>query len=420
VKTPQKGAFDGLRLALAILTLTILAVKLVVIPHPWPSLPPEECTYEARVECGFIFDEAHYIRAVRMMMKGVWDVNMEHPPLAKLLIMLGILVLGDNPWGWRLIPALTGTASIYLTGLIAYELTRSKRTSLIAAALFGLDVACFNLSSIAILDPIALMFSLLGALLFLRQRWLLSGLSFGLALLSKLTTVFILASILATWLAASWLRLRDHKKALRSWVGGLERVGFIAFLVFIAGMWPYELVAKKYATPFEHLDFMLEYHGKMLQPNPEEGAPPLSWTNPILQFPRQPLYVIPDMTIAYYCLQTPLWWMSWLVFAFSIYAAILELRGGGLPLTELATASWFTLTYLIYFPISLLRPVYPFYFYMTVPAIAIGFSNMMREGGVCEIIRLLLLAAQIIWLVIFFPIKPQWLVTILRNAGLLQ
>ncbi|MCX8187838.1 MAG: glycosyltransferase family 39 protein [Nitrososphaeria archaeon] len=411
----RQNPFNKLRLILALLSIGILAIKLSVIPYPWPSLPPEQCIDEATPGCALIFDEAHYVRAVRKIMRGDLDVNLEHPPLAKLLIMFGIMIFGDNPWGWRLIPSICGTASIYLLGLIAYELTRNEKASLIAAALFGFDITCFNLGSIAILEPAALMFSLLGLLLFLRGRLILSGIIFGLALLSKLTAAFLLASILFLVLAINCLKSRSSREALGSWVTAFERTGFTAFAVFIAGLWPYTYLSKRYATPFEHLDFMLSYHGEMLGPNPEEGAPPLSWTNPISQFPRQPLYVIPDNTIMYYCLQTPLWWMTWVTIAFSLYLLIAALRRGEVPRAELLILSWFSFTYLIYFPIALLRPVYPFYFYMAVPAIAIGFSHMMRGDRLSEAIRYGLLAFQILWFIIFFPVKPQWLASMLHG-----
>jgi len=417
---PIKRPLDRVRLILALLAISVLALKLVAIPYPWPSLPPEQCISEARVECGFVFDEAHYIRAVRRMMSGDWGVNLEHPPLAKLLIMLGIYMLGDNPWGWRIFPAMSGAASIYLLGLIAYQLTRDEKISLAAAALYGLDITCFNLSTIAILEPTTLMFSLLGILFYLRKKRCLAGLSFGLALLSKLTAAFILASILFLELIVDLLQADNHREGLRRWVRALEQVGFTAFTFFIAALWIYDYTFSLYQTSFEHLDFMLRYHGEMLGPNPAEGAPPLSWTNPILQFPKRAYYVTGDKTIAYYGLQTPLWWMTWAVAGYSLYILIAGLKGGEAPLTELLIISWFSFTYLVYFLIVLFRPVYPFYFYMTVPAVAIGLSKMLRGDRIAESILYLVLAAQIFWFIIYFPVKPLWLVAGLQEAGLLQ
>jgi len=417
---PVKRGLNKVRLILAFLTIIVFALKLVAIPHPWPSIPPEQCINEAKVECAFVFDEAHYIRAVRKMMNGDWGVNLEHPPLAKLLIMLGIYLFGDNPWGWRVFPALSGAISIYLLGLIANQLTRDEKISLTAAALYGFDVTCFNLSAIAILEPTTLMFSLLGVLFYLRKKKYLAGLSFGLALLSKLTAAFIIASILFVELVVNLLQTDNYKEALRKWINVLERVGFTAFIFFIAILWIYDYQFNLYQTSFEHLDFMLRYHGEMLHPNPNEGAPPLSWTNPLFPFPKRAYYVTGDKTIAYYGLQTPLWWMTWVVVGYSLYILIMELRSGRIPLTELFILSWFSFTYLVYFYIVLLRPVYPFYFYMTVPAIAIGFPKMLRGERITELILHSILAVQILWFIIYFPVKPLWLATKLQELGLLQ
>ena len=48
------------------------------------------------------FDEgAFYIPAAREYLNGNFLANFEHPPLAKLFMSAGILIFGDNPWGWR-------------------------------------------------------------------------------------------------------------------------------------------------------------------------------------------------------------------------------------------------------------------------------------------------------------------------------
>jgi len=420
-----KSSLNRVRLIIALLAIGVFALKLVAIPHPWPSIPPEQCIDEAKSECAFVFDEVHYIRAVRKMMNGDWKVNLEHPPLTKFLIMLGLHLLGDNPWGWRIFPALSGAASIYLVGLIAYQLTRDEKIPLTAAALYGFDITSFNLSTIAMLDSTTLMFSLLGILLYLRKKRYLAGLSFGLALLSKLTAAFILTSILFVELVVNLLQDNNHKEILRKWVNTLERVGFTAFIFFVAILWIYDYQFNLYRTPFEHLDFMLRYHGEMLGPNPEEGAPPLSWTNPLFQFPRRSYYVVAVSVdnlktyhpIAYYGLQTPLWWMTWVVIGYSLYILIMELRRGRIPLTELLILSWISFTYLIYFLIALLRPVYPFYFYMTVPAIAIEFSKMLRGDRISELVLYFILAVQILYFIIYFPVKAQWFIDLLLLLG---
>lgn len=51
------------------------------------------------------FDEHHYVSAARVILAGHADPNVEHPPLGKQLIALGMLSAGDGPLGWRLMSA---------------------------------------------------------------------------------------------------------------------------------------------------------------------------------------------------------------------------------------------------------------------------------------------------------------------------
>jgi len=78
-----------------ILFITVMAIKLSIINYPSPEKPPSECVSNFD-GCGFVFDEAHYIPAVRKLMMGE-PANNEHPPLSKALMMLGIAIFGDNP-----------------------------------------------------------------------------------------------------------------------------------------------------------------------------------------------------------------------------------------------------------------------------------------------------------------------------------
>ncbi|MBI2957303.1 MAG: glycosyltransferase family 39 protein [Chloroflexi bacterium] len=76
----------------------------------------------------YIFDELHYIpEAIRFLHREYPEqehgiVRGEHPPLSKWLIASGIVIFGDNPVGWRVLPILFGIASIFIFYLICRRL----------------------------------------------------------------------------------------------------------------------------------------------------------------------------------------------------------------------------------------------------------------------------------------------------------
>lgn len=411
------------------LTLIILVFKLLIIPYPWPELPPESCINPPidGARCGFVFDEAHYIPAVRRMLNGE-AANNEHPPLSKVLMMIGMLIFGDNPWGWRTIITICGVASVYLVGQLAYMLTGSFRASVIAAALSGFDITSFNIGSIAILDAPALAFSLVATYFYLRKRFILSGLSFGLALLSKLSTAFILAAILLYDLARASFEGASFRDAMRNWVRVIEKVCFTAIIVLAIGLGVYDYTYGAFQTPFEHLAFMLNYHSGLTFSETDVVDMPLSWTNPLFQFPRANYFVVAVHVdslksyhpIAYYGMQTPLWWMTWIVFIFAMYLAYLKTKAGEFPSLEIFTLFWLFTNYLIYFPLAhiLHRWVYSFYFCNSVPVIAIAISRMLEGERFSELILYLLLISQLWFFFYFFPVKPQWYIDFLLWLGL--
>ena len=102
-----------------------------------------------RPDGALIFDERYYVNAARVIL-GIppgqntytdrplgLDPNTEHPPLAKLLVAGSMLLLGDNPAGWRMPSVLLGTASILLLYGVARRLGAGRDVALLAAALLA-------------------------------------------------------------------------------------------------------------------------------------------------------------------------------------------------------------------------------------------------------------------------------------------
>lgn len=106
----------------------------------------------------FVFDEVHYVPAARALIALDGPVNIEHPLLAKWLIAQGILLFGDNAFGWRIMSTLAGSATVASMFAIMWQITHRRRPSLIAAALTVLGFTVFVQARIAMLDGFMLAF----------------------------------------------------------------------------------------------------------------------------------------------------------------------------------------------------------------------------------------------------------------------
>src|ERR1700722_2033711 len=69
-----------------------------------------------------VFDEVHFVAQGRHYLGGESFLD-PHPPLAKLVISLGILLFGDNPFGWRVGNATIGTALVGITYLLGRRMS---------------------------------------------------------------------------------------------------------------------------------------------------------------------------------------------------------------------------------------------------------------------------------------------------------
>ena len=58
-----------------------------------------------------------------------------HPPVGVLIIAGGILLWGDEPFGWRFSSAVFGAIGILLVYLMGLAITRDRRIALLAAGL---------------------------------------------------------------------------------------------------------------------------------------------------------------------------------------------------------------------------------------------------------------------------------------------
>lgn len=115
-----------------------------------------------------------------------------HPPLAKLGMVLGMKIFGENSFGWRFPGVLLGVGSTYLVYLIGKQLFKDRLVGILSSLVFTLDGLPLVMSRIAMNDIYLLFFSLLAIFLFLKDKYLFSSLALGLALSSKWSALWVI------------------------------------------------------------------------------------------------------------------------------------------------------------------------------------------------------------------------------------
>jgi predicted membrane-bound dolichyl-phosphate-mannose-protein mannosyltransferase len=418
LKISRKMIPEVVLLAIVILALSL---RLVILEYPKREASGGEDG------CDFIFDEKYYVSAARDMLEGK-ATNNEHPPLVKVFIALSIVFLGDNPAGWRIFTISASSASIFLVYALSLLLNNRKEIALCSATLFAFDIMAFNIGQIAILDAPAITFTLAASILILRKRYDLSGFFLGLALLCKLTSVFLYLGIAVFLILSERARAKSFRKIVESCL----RICVAALVVFLAGLWVYDSCYSAFAkNPLGHISYMLTYHSSLKYQDPKEVVLPLQWINPLSPFAPMPFYVITTREVvggilkvyhpvAYYGIYSPLWWSIWLVVPLSLFYIFGEVGRRSFERTRLFALTWILASFLPYVFLAYLmsRWVYPFYFYSTLPGLYIGLSGCLNQGKHHRLLQAFLVITQAFWFVLWFPVKPKLLVDVFTYLGL--
>lgn len=159
------------------------------------------------------FDEVYHAFTAKVILHGdpkAWEwwntppkgfaYEWTHPPLAKLGMVAGMKIFGENSFGWRIPGALLGFGSVLLVYLIAKKLFDDEATALLSAGVFSLDGLTLVMSRIGMNDSYILFFALLSIYLFMREKDLGSAMAFGLALSSKWSAVWAIPILGVLWL----------------------------------------------------------------------------------------------------------------------------------------------------------------------------------------------------------------------------
>ncbi len=245
---------------------------------------------------GAYFDEMFFVRTAQEHLKLEEPYEWTHPPLGKLIIGLGILVFGMNPFGWRILGLVAAAGMIPILFLFGKRMFKSSVAGFIAAFLITFDFMHFSLARLATGEIYLLLFSVLMfyfAFDYFAKRegnleekevagksssstsLLLSIMCFGLGFAVKWTALFGLLAVLILVIVSN---IRTKKPILSDYkiiLAGL----FLSAAIYIATYIPYMLSGDGHRLIDIHrLPLYVSYISDYLSGNTQNIVPPAPLT----------------------------------------------------------------------------------------------------------------------------------------------
>lgn len=206
------------------------------------------------------FDETHYVPAAKEWINWSPTKNLEHPPLGKYFISLGIMSFGDNPYGWRVTPLIAGIVSILLCFSIANLLFKNGLLAFNVGLLSLFNFWFFVQSRIAMLDIFMVLFVLLGFYFYLLGRELknckkiiclcLSAVSFGLSISVKWSALFIYLPFFTFY---TYDQIKRNKFKNGTSIKVILSFGIVSLVSYYLTFMPYLFVTTSYRCSFWEL-----------------------------------------------------------------------------------------------------------------------------------------------------------------------
>jgi hypothetical protein len=194
---------------------------------------------------GYFRDELYYLACAEHLDAGYVD----HPPLSIFLLALNRILLGDSLFALRLLPAIAGALSVWITARLAQQMGGGVGAQTLAALAVTISPVFLGMQTIYSMNAFEILAWITGAYLLVRiineregRLWVSLGLVLGLGLLNKIGVLFFCFGIGAGLLLT---RERVWFKTRWPWIGAA-----VALSVFS----PY--IVWNVLHDFAHLEFI--------------------------------------------------------------------------------------------------------------------------------------------------------------------
>jgi dolichyl-phosphate-mannose-protein mannosyltransferase len=345
---------------LCVIVAVTLAFHFAAINHP-PTI---------------IWDETWYVEDARSIISGAGDIRPEHPPLAKLLVVAGIHMFGDNSFGWRFFSVIFGSAGIVLFYLLCRKLRLSWKASMFATFLLAFDDMTFLHSGLALLDVYMVTLMFAAILCYLNEWYILSGIFVALSAQCKLAGVLIIIALFLHWLIFRKTKWRLYISSLAVTV-----LAFFLFLVFFdyfmtGSFGTIQTFGKRIYDMFYLTDINV-----FSEPKLSIASRPWTWI-----YPQWYLFYYNSPNVPFIVYSYEPQYLSFISSTIQLliiptigYMIYKTIKGNKIAPFVLL---WFLATYLVWIPLDIVtnRITFVFYFLSTTPAICIGIGLALSDA----------------------------------------
>jgi dolichyl-phosphate-mannose-protein mannosyltransferase len=143
----------------SMLLVTVCAVALGV----WARL------YQLGFPPKIMWDEKYFPVMAEKFLRGVYQFDL-HPPLGKFILAVGIYFFGDEPLGWRIMPALFGLALLPLAAVLGWYCLKERVAAMLLATFFAVETIFIVHSRVGVMDIFVVFFVLATFLAALRAE----------------------------------------------------------------------------------------------------------------------------------------------------------------------------------------------------------------------------------------------------------
>lgn len=343
------------------------------------------------------FDEVYHAFTAKVILHGdpkAWEwwntppagfaYEWTHPPVAKLGMVLGMLLFGENAFGWRIPGALLGVGSVFLVYLLAKELFKDEVIGLLSAAVFSLDGLVLVMSRIGMNDSYILFFALLSIYLFMKEKDFASAMAFGLALASKWSAVWAIPILGILWL---WRK--------KKFTGSILWFFVVPVGVYLLSYTDMFLTEHSLSVWWEMQKQMWWYHTGLRATHPYSSP---WWEWPLL---IRPIYLYTSDEVSgwvsrIYAFGNPLvFWFGFASVILSLFYAYLEKN---------KKLGFVIFSYLVFFVPWALSPriMFLYHYLPSIPFLAIATGYVLRRNPK------LILGYLFIGLLLFIYFYPHW------------